>query len=193
MIAKLKESKNIQHFLTAVVVIVVVLLLYMIFIYAPRRRKLIETSNLLSSIDLQLEDVQKAIGQRVSFEEGAVALKSSFDELSRKFLDKEQTSVVLNELSDLANTWDLRIISIEPRKFREVEGVVLDAHPCLCLPIQLTLQGGFEDFGEYLKALTSSKNSIFTIEEFDIRKDQNVKPDLAIKLLVNAYVFDINK
>ena len=93
----------------------------------------------------------------------------------------------------LANSLKLRIISIEPTKMYEIADVKLDGQPCLCMPIQLTLRGNYEDFGEYLEALVFSKNGIFTIEKFDIRKEKGTQANLMIKVLVNAYVFDINK
>ena len=193
MIDKIRESKHIRQISITFGSIFVVLIIYMVFIHAPRKREIIKITDLLSTIDTQFKGVKTAIGQKTTLEEGTVSLKGDLEELANKFIDKEQVSLVLTELSDLANSLKLRIVSIEPSKMHEVADVKLDGQPCLCIPIKLSLNGSYEDFGEYLEALVFSKNGIFTIEGFDIRKEKRSQTDLAIKVSVNAYVFDINK
>jgi Tfp pilus assembly protein PilO len=193
MIKKIRESKHLQQFLITFGGIFIVLVLYLLLIYGPRKQRLVETSETLSNIGLQLESIQTTIGQKKTIEEGTASLRGNLDVLANRFIDKEQASMILTELSDLANSLRLRIVSIEPSKMHEVTGVKLDGQPCLRLPIQLSLRGSYEDFGEYLQDLVFSKNGIFTIEKFDISKEKRGQTDLMIKVLVNAYVFDINK
>ena len=193
MIDKIRESKQIRQLLITFGSILVVVILYMLFIHAPRKREIVKITDFLANIDTQLKGVKTAIGQKTTLEEGTVTLKGDLEELANKFIDKEQVSLVLTELSDLANSLNLRIVSIEPSKMLVVADVKLDGQPCLRIPIKLSLKGSYEDFGEYLEALVSSKNAIFTIERFDIRTEKRTQSDLTIKVAVNAYVFDMNK
>jgi Tfp pilus assembly protein PilO len=193
MTGNIRDSKHIRQLSITFGSIIVVLILYMVFIHAPRRREIKEITDFLTTIDTQLEGVKTAIGQKTTLEEGTVTLKGDLEELANKFIDKEQVSVVLTELSDLANSLNLRIVSIDPSRMQEVANVKLDGQPCLAIPIKLSLKGSYEDFGDYLEALVFSKNGIFTIERFDILKEKRTQADLTIKLAVNAYVFDINR
>lgn len=99
----------------------------------------------------------------------------------KKFTRRQDVSSIIDDI-----TREGRALKINFRSISQKE--IIDAKEgYLVLPVQMEIEGGYEQIGRYLGAL-ENKDSIVTVEGLEIERDKKILPKVPASLDINIYL-----
>lgn len=180
------DEKN-RHFFLIGALLLIFLLDYFILM----RPQLVTLTKVTPEIKLLSQDLGKAREdiQKLSFYQGEVKrLESQVAQISQTIKSREEVSIILEQISRMANQNNIKIDQIMP----SIEGqkVLLEDknRTYYSLPILVQASSGYHNFGRFLNQL--EKNDLFLyVTSFSIISGEDARAH-ALKMNLQAIVFE---
>lgn len=185
LISKIDE-KN-RHYLLIGALLFIFLLDYFILM----RPQLVTLTKINPEIKLLSQDIEKAredIGKLGFYQAEVKRLEGQLAQTSQKVKSREEVSIVLEQISRLANQNNIRIEQIMP--FIEEQKVLLEdkKRTYYALPILVQAKAGYHDFGRFINQL--EKGDLFLyVTSFSIATGEDAHAH-ALKINLQAIVFE---
>ncbi len=185
IISKIDE-KN-RHYLLIGALLFIFLLDYFILM----RPQLVTLTKINPEIKLLSQDIEKAredIGKLGFYQAEVKRLESQLAQTSQKIKSREEVSIILEQVSRLANQNNIRIDQIMP--FIEEQKVLLEdkKRTYYALPILVQAKAGYHDFGRFLNQLEKDELFLY-VTSFSITPGEDVRAH-ALKINLQAIVFE---
>lgn len=120
-------------------------------------------------------------------EQSAIARKDVESALKLQFqgrlLSRAEISMAMDEITKTGRAFDINFLSISPREIEDIEGSV-----CQRMPVALETESEYKDFGLFLGALADLKESVVTIRNFDMQRDEAILPRVQAKMVIDIYL-----
>ena len=185
LISKIDE-KNRHYFLIGA-------LLFVFFLdyFILMRPQLVTLTKINPEIKMLSQDIEKTREdiQKLSFYQSEVKrLESLLAETSQKVKSKEEVSIILEQISRMANQNNVKIDQLMP--FIEDQKVLLDDNKrsYYALPILVQARSGYHDLGRFLNQLEKS-NLFLYVTSFSIITGEDARAH-ALKMNLQAIVFE---
>ena len=195
---KIEITKRQKKIFKIAGIVVSAFAVFIIFIYIPAEKKLARLKSEYLTIQAEINEFNKSIGEDKPLEEVILSLKNRLEALDKKFPEKEE--VVFRELSTLAENLGIEVLSVRPEKKRvinEIENTPVSIEGCIIqeMPISMSLRTSYEMLGEFLKNLKEGSSSFIRVDSVRISKTgDNASAILDVSLNLNTYLISpINK
>lgn len=99
----------------------------------------------------------------------------------RKFTKRQDIPSLIDDITREGRALKINFKSISQKE------IIDSKDRYLVLPVQMEIEGGYEDIGRYLGAL-ENKNSILTVEGLEIERDKKILPKVPASLAINLYL-----
>lgn len=172
--------------------ILLAFLVFWLFIYLPSKNTVKRIKSELISADNEIGEIEAAISEAKTADEGIRLLKQRYQELNNKFPPGEEDS--LRMLSDFAKKLNIEITSIKPggskRPFLDEDNknVEIEGKTCQIVSVSIEMSCLYKDLVEYLQTLKESLPAFMSIEKLKISKDKLLTKKLNITLDLNLYL-----
>ncbi len=116
-------------------------------------------------------------------------LNHQLERMEGRFPSTENLAVLIEELTHVANNYNLSISSITPSEkveAREENNTVLES--LSRVPVEIRLDGNYEDLGSFLSQLSTLEHGVIRVEHFRMEKVQNDPTRLSLSLEASLYV-----
>lgn len=160
----LKNKKN------SFIILSIVIFLLIIFLYLPLARTIRKKSLEWNTFKGQLNSAQ--INLQVIQKSGT----------NKKLIRQQEASGVLNAITQEGRNLRLNFKSLNQKEIRGIE------NKYAILPVEMEIEGGYEELGHFLGALEGLESSIVTIESFKIWRDDKILPKISASLVVKLYL-----
>lgn len=180
------DEKNQRYFLIGAL-----LFIFLLDYFILMRPQLVTLTKINPEIKLLSRDIEKAqedIGKLAFYQAEVKGLESQLAQTSQKVKSKEEVSLILEQISRLANQNNIRIDQIMP--FMEEQKVLLEdtKRTYYALPIFVQAKSGYHDLGRFLNQL--EKNDLFLyVTSFSIITGEDARTH-ALKMDLQAIVFE---
>ena len=191
---KLKESlqdEQVRIYLIAAVAAVVVAV-YLTFGIIPQVIKVSRTSGqireLLGNIDL----VNSRVKQLDQMKKRLSDLQAELNSYAKGLPQQEEIPEFLEELSNIAKTSHVKILSITPSELSVAGKDKDDTGYYKEMSVLITAKSGYHQLGNFISSLEHSKRFI-NIEDLEIQSDSKTPREHHVKLNLKTYVAVGNK
>lgn len=187
-----KLSKGEKKLINLALVVTAGIVFFLIFLYFPKTRSLSQLKLKVDRSSQLLSEIRTMIGDYATLEHGIGVLRKKANFLNAKFIYQKDIAFALRQLNDTADNVGIRIISLTPQPLTSFGGkdvVKYNDKSCLWQPVKLVIEGRYEQLAQYMYLLEQSPAGIYTINNFSIRKDESIFPDVNVDLTVGVYVF----
>jgi len=169
-------------------------LVFLSIMYIPGRNKINALKVELAEVHSKIRKIESLIDEGVSINEGVAAMSQRYQELSRKFPQKEEESLVV--LSNVAKELGVEVVSIraQPKMVyldKDSQEIEIDDSICHKVSVTMQLKGRYKDIVRYLEKVKSDMSAFSTIDSMSIVKyaigeaTLNIKADFTIYLLIS--------
>lgn len=99
----------------------------------------------------------------------------------KKFTRRQDIPSIIDDITREGRGLKINFKSISQKE-------IIDANEgYLVLPVQMEMEGGYEQIGRYLGAL-ENKDSIITVEGLELKRDKKILPNVPASLAINIYL-----
>jgi|CXWL01.2.fsa_nt_gi hypothetical protein len=116
----------------------------------------------------------------VSRAEVASARKLQFN---GPLLSREKISLAMDEITKTGKAFNISFSSISPQELEDIKDSA-----CQRLPVVIESESEYKDFGLFLGALADLKESIVTVRNFKMTRDEAILPRVRSKLVIDLYL-----
>lgn len=174
---------------------VLFLCLFIIFVYMPKHRSVAKLKADLAAMEEQIELSQAMLGDVERLGHVLADMQKELASFEKRLPSRKQISSVLSELSRVAKTSSVEVVSIKPYEAEPLlnknqEPISLDEKRLQKMRIELKLSAGYKALADYVKSIQESLNLLATIEEIAVAKKQDSAPNLEIELALSVYIGD---
>lgn len=103
-------------------------------------------------------------------------------DVNKRLLRQSEVSALIDTMTKQGKALLINFKSLTQKEIKTIK------EGCAVLPIQMELEGGYEQLGRFLGVLENLKDAIVTLEGFDIRGDDKTLPKISASLTVNIYL-----
>jgi len=131
----------------------------------------------------------RSVDHELRLVEGQLAASRTEVESARKLhlngplLSREEISLAMDEITKTGKTFNINFLSINPQDVEDIKDSVSQR-----LPVVIELESEYKDFGLFVGALANLKESIVTIRDFKMIRDESILPRLTSKLVIDLYL-----
>jgi|SRR3989338_162234 len=185
LIGKIDE-KNRHYFLIGAL-----LFIFLLDYFILMRPQMVILTKISPELKLLSQDIEKAredIGKLGFYQAEVRRLESQLAQTSKTIKSKEEVSIILEQISRMANRNNIRIDQIMPSM--EEQKVLLEDNKrtYYALPILVQAKSGYHDFGRFLNQM--ERNDLFLyVASFSIITGEDVRAH-ALKMNLQAIVFE---
>lgn len=121
--------------------------------------------------------------------EGQLAVSRAEVESARKLqcngplLSRAEISLAMDEITRAGKAFNINFISISPQDAEDIKDSTSQR-----LPVAIESESEYKDFGLFLGALANLKESIVTIRNFKMTRDEAILPRIRSKLGIDLYL-----
>ncbi len=154
---------------------------------SPLVLQLIQLRQNINNADLKIKDYKHRLGQAKSLNKADMEKEIAF--LRKKFSPDYSLSYILNSLTELGNSLNIKVISINPgaeMNHPKIQG--LPGYALRVLPIGINLESEYKNFGDFMDSLSRLQDCLILINGYSLSKDENILPRLSIKLELEACI-----
>lgn len=189
------DAENKKSIVVAGVLIMSVALLFQL-VYFPKSRE-------LKRLTAEYKDVERDIGELYNFIGGRENLKDNIIEKRKELVLLEQAlpsekevSNTIKQLNGEAKRFKIDVISLKPRDlflYKDDEGMELKILDYFCkyMPLRLSIESRYQDLGEFLMSMETSRNPMISIVMVKIEKNKDIAPK--IKAIIDLNTFMLGK
>lgn len=176
------------------ILIGVLLFVFLLDYFILMRPQLVTLTKINPEIKILAQDLKKTREdvQKLGFYQGEVKqLEGELAETSQKVKSKEEVSIILEQISRMANQNHVKIDQIMP--FIEDQKVLLEDNRRIyyALPILVQARGGYHDFGRLLNDLDNNDLFLY-VTVFSIATGEDTHANV-LKMNLQAIVFEEKK
>lgn len=163
------------------------------FAYIPLRDRLAAEEAKLFLVERRLGWLEEVIAAAKEPEQAMNLLTKTKQELSRKFPDSEQRSLLL--LSDYANKFRVQMTQIRnepPQIFKDSRGkeIVVDQKTCFYVYTTMKLKADYMNLIKYLDVLGKVLPAYMTVERLEIEDRSPAVPRLDVNAELALYMLE---
>ncbi|MBI2870580.1 MAG: type 4a pilus biogenesis protein PilO [Candidatus Omnitrophica bacterium] len=168
------------------------IVLFWVLIYSPLQTKRGELKQELGGLKARIKVADEMIGGAADAESGVRALKDELRHLGAQLPDEERFSLILRELSVLAQDHHINILSIRPKPaeiYCDENGhpVMIEELTCVRVPIAIEAKCRYKALAQYLKSVSEKLEVITTVDALDIERDEELLPSIRTSLEISTY------
>lgn len=180
---------------TGSIIAVGLLLLFLIFAHIPKHRVVVELEANLKAIEQQIKITQAILGDLGRLAQVLVDMQKELISFESRLPDRERLSLVLSELTNLAELSFVEVVSIRPQEPTPLvdnnqNPVSLGKRPLKSLKVELKIRAPYKAIAEYVKRIQDSLNILATIDEISLARNEEIAPALDAKLVFTVYIVD---
>lgn len=150
----------------------------------PEREKATGLEKELQALRRQSEEANRTLSEMEQAKRALVKTREQAALLDRRILKERDISRILGQLSQEAQRFGVRILSIKP-----VEETAQDPRALLKrLPVEVELKGRYLELGRFLEALANGP-LLFTFEGLRLKRDGKESATLTLKAVAVAYAW----
>lgn len=171
-----------------IVITFVLLALFWVVLCWPRIKLINKLKGQLDDLEVLTENNLKLVKEAADFERLIERMKKESTYLAQSLREKEDISLLLNELSRISEKNDLGVINIEalePVAKQSIKGAK-------GLPIHLEVKGRFFSLGEFFKELNKS-SLLASIDDLRIESDKSISPRVKAVMTITVYTLKEEK
>ncbi len=98
-------------------------------------------------------------------------------------LSRDEISRAMDEITKIGKAFNISFFSISPRDPEDIKDSASQR-----LPVFIESESEYKDFGLFLVALTDLKESIVTVRDFKMTRDEAILPLIRSKLVIDLYL-----
>lgn len=182
-------DKRQQNILLMSGIILGAILIFWILIYSPRHSQMTKLKAELSTIEKEIENIQKMTGGKDSLDTLIIKCSNKLKEYELKLPDKEEAT--LRELAVQADKMGIRVMSISPQgKVDSKCQVNIEGCKCKEMKISMQLTTSYRKIGEYLGIVQDKFPSLIKINEIKLKKEGEERgiSKLSVSLNITLYM-----
>jgi len=185
-----------KSFLIGLTAAALLFVLFFIFVYLPKLQSINKIRGQAYSIEQQIDMTQTMLGDLSKLGPLLADMQKELLSFEERLPGRKNISSVISELSRLAKTSSVKMVSIkqeEPIPLEDENGksVKMGKSQLEAMNIELNLKGTYKAIAEYIKKTQDSLNILATIDEISIKKNKAVEKELFSRLLLTVYI--VNK
>lgn len=150
--------------------IIIFLFILILFLYLPVSRevkkKTLEWNSLKSRLTADQDNLKVIKEARVD----------------KKLIQEQDISFVVDVITKEGRRLPLNFKSITQGKLKH------DENNQPVLPVQMDIEGGYEQLGRFFGVLENIKDSVITVENFSLKCNDRFSPNIYTSLLINIYL-----
>lgn len=159
---------------------------------SPLVLQLIQIRQSINNADLKIKDYRGRLDQAKSLNKADLEKEIAF--LKRKFSPDYSLSYILNSITELGNSLNIKFISFNPgseMNHPKIQG--LPGYALRVLPIEINLESEYKNFGDFMDSLSRLQDCLILIKGYSLSKAENILPRLSIKLDLEACILKSEK
>ena len=185
----IKLSDSAKKIAVSLAIIVFAFLVFVRLIYIPHKRALDVLKGDVQAAEREIAAIKAQAGTGESLEAAIEALRKNLALLENKFPSKEE--VVLRELSALAKSAGMEIVSMNPKKKQMVKevghkAIRIEGYQVEELNIAVDASAGYRGVGEYIRMLKEACPVFIRINSLTMSKEG--QSALRVNLVLTAYL-----
>lgn len=150
----------------------------------PEREKARGLERELQVLRRQSEEANRTLSEMEEIKRALMKTREQAASLEQRFLKEQDISRILAQLSQEAQHFGVRILSIKP-----MEETASNPRALLKrLPVEVELKGRYLDLGRFLEALANGP-LLFTFEGLRLKRDGKDSATLTLKAVAVAYAW----
>jgi len=186
----IRENKKILVFSIAAIAL---FMLFLVFIHLPKHRSVQGMKTRIKHIETQTEKTHAMLGDLNKLGEVLASMQTELAAFESRIPAKENISSVLSELSNIAKTCSVDVLSIKPEKPKpflddNAQVVKLDKRHLESIKVELMVRAHYKAVAEYIKNIQESLNILATIDRVVIVRDELIFPKIDAELVFTVYV-----
>jgi len=181
--------------LTGTVLLGAAILIFFVLIYIPQHRKVGRLKNEIRTIDDQIELTKTMLGDLNKLGHVLAGMQQELSIFEKRLPEKKQVSSILSELSRLAKSSSLEVVSIKPERplpvlDKDHQLISLDKSPLSSIKVELSLKTHYKALAEYVRKIQESLNILATIDGIIINNNASASSSLNAEVVLTVYVID---
>ncbi len=181
---KLAKSKR-ERALISVLIIILIAGGYFHIFLRPAIKKLVTLIPEVASLKNDLQDARFLMGQKASIDGQNKKLLLMMDEYQKIFPRQQEIQKILEDLSNIANESDVKIVGIRPFSEKGIGTKIVDIYKEI--PVEIVARSGYHELGEFLQRLETG-GRVIIVKGFKIDSNpHNVKKQKK-RLIASTYV-----
>ncbi len=170
-------------------VVGIALLLYTLFVLKPQIVNIAETRGKLGKINADLKSARADIANMGTMKSAVEAYNKKMSDYDKALPSEDKIPALLESLSEMANSADMRIAGIVPVAAKEVPGAVRVYRE---IPINITGKAGYHEVGRFITSIENS-DRFMKVTDIQIKGDKASPRMHNVDLTVVAYVMQEGK
>ena len=167
---------------------VLIVIFYTLFAVIPGMSRLSEASREAGILKKKINIVRKHAGQMNNFQAQLETLKTRDKSYAKQFSDKKETTVLLEEFAQIAQKYDVDIVSITPlEKEKPAQQADKTKQYFEEMPLLITAKSGYHQLAHFVNDLESGSRLI-TIEDLEINDDKKNAWRHNIRIVLKTYI-----
>lgn len=183
------SSKQSKELILFIILSIVIVITDFSFVFKMQWKNLLGLKPQLVEARKKIKEFSGDVYRADTFKRRLDELEEAVAAKKKGIIDEEAIPAIMNEISKMADSSNLKIMQIRPQKeMRNPEKFTVDkAKEYYTLPIYIIAQGPYHSLGKFLNQLESSQYFIKVVS-LDIFPQAGATLGLDIKLSVNIYV-----
>lgn len=150
---------------------VIAVVFLVVFVYFPLVNKYQELTYEVDQVHKDLIVAQNFINKR------------EIETSTGRLIDESQIAMAIDDITEAGQKFEIKFVSISPRDIEKLEN-----SPYGRLPIEVSVICDYAKLGEFLGALHNLRDSIVTVKNFDMQRDEEILPLIKSKLILEVYL-----
>ncbi|MBL7069101.1 MAG: type 4a pilus biogenesis protein PilO [Candidatus Omnitrophica bacterium] len=181
---KLAKSKR-ERALISVLIIILIAGGYFHIFLRPAIKKLVTLIPEVASLKNDLQDARFLMGQKASIDGQNKKLLLMMDEYQKIFPRQQEIQKILEDLSNIANESDVKIVGIRPFSEKGIGTKIVDIYKEI--PVEIVARSGYHELGEFLQRLETGGRFII-VKDFKIDSNPHNVKKQNTRLIASTYV-----
>lgn len=189
------DAENKKSIMVAGILIMSMALLFQ-FVYFPKSRELKRLTAEYKDVETDIDGLYNFIGGREDLKDNIIEKRKELALLERALPSEKEVSNMIKQLNEEAKRFKIDIISLKPRDlfvYKDDEGTELKISDyfCKCMPLRLNIESRYQDLGEFLMSMETSRSPMISIVMVKIEKNKDIAPK--IKAIIDLNTFMLGK
>jgi len=181
---KLAKTKREKALLSVFLIILIAGGYFHVFL-RPAIRELVTLIPKVTTLKNDLQDARFLVNQKGAIVAQNKKLLLMMDGYRKIFPRRQEIQKILEELSNIANDSDVKIIGIKPLSGKELDAKSADIYKEI--PIEIIASSGYHKLGEFLQRLETGERFIM-IKDFKISSNPHSAKRQNAQLIASTYV-----
>lgn len=163
------------------------------FLYLPKSRELRLVTSEYKGIKSEIDNLYNFIGTKGNLEENIIEMRKNLAVLESALPFEKEMSNIIKQLNDEARRFGINVISLKPENLeicRDQQGNELKVSDYFCksMPLTLNVESRYKALGEFLMSIEKNKSPLISIEEINIKRDNDKAPDIKAEIGLVSYI-----